>query len=476
VNFDDVAQLREHHPAWKLLRATNAPLILTFLGNHFVEQNHGATPASTLVNELDDTLYALNTATPGAFPRDPAAYLDEWADPERAWLRKFYPIDSDEAHYDATPALEKAVRFVEDLQSRSFVGTESRLHTLVELLRQIVHGSESDPEVRIAELERRRAQIDAEIAQIRESGTSLLEDSAVRDRYQLFSSTARELLSDFREVEENFRRLDRSAREKITSWEGGKGELLADLVSSRSDISSSDQGRSFGAFYDFLLSGDRQQELADLVAAVQSMDAIEADRRLRYVHHDWADAAERTQQTVRNLSEQLRRFLEDQTWVEHRRVLDLVRKAEQTALKVRNDPPSEGVGIVLDEPGLPLALAFERPFYDARPEPQVDSDLEEVTHAESDYEALLAQKFVDSARLLENIKAIVPPRTTAELADILHLYPVEQGVAEILGYLALSDDDVRIEMHREDQITIDYEDTEGVARRATLPRVTVRRL
>ncbi|QIM15636.1 DUF3375 domain-containing protein [Leucobacter insecticola] len=475
MNFDDISQLREHHPAWRLLRATSAPLIIAFLGDYFVEKNHGATSASTLVSELDDTLYALNAQTPDMFPRDPAAYLDEWADPQRSWLRKFYPIDSDEAHYDATPALEKAVRFVDELQQRSFVGTESRLHTLIELLRQIVHGSESDPEVRIAELEKRRDQIDAEIAEIRESGISLLDDSGVRDRYQLFSSTARELLSDFREVEENFRRLDRRAREKITSWEGGKGELLADLVESRSDISSSDQGRSFDAFYDFLLSGDRQRELAELVTAVQGMEAIEADRRLRFVHHDWADAAERTQQTVRNLSEQLRRFLEDQTWVEHRRVLDLVRSTEQIALRVRNDPPADGVGLVLDTPGLPIALAFERPFYDARPEPQVDSELEEVTIAESDYEALLAQRFVDSARLLENIRAIVPPRQTAELVDILQLYPVEQGVAEILGYLALSDDEVSIELHRDEETTIDYVDTAGIARRAKLPRVTVTR-
>lgn len=47
------------------------------------------------------------------------------------------------------------------LQARPFVATESRLHTAVELLRQIVQGT--DPERRLTDLKRRRDEIDAEI-------------------------------------------------------------------------------------------------------------------------------------------------------------------------------------------------------------------------------------------------------------------------------------------------------------------------
>src|SRR4029079_5992466 len=93
----------------------------------------------------------------------------------------------------------------------------------------------------------------------------LLDSSAVRDRYQQFSATARELLADFREVEENFRKLDRHLREKITGWRGGKGELLDDVLGSRETIAGSDQGKSFRGFYDFLLSPARQEEARRLI-------------------------------------------------------------------------------------------------------------------------------------------------------------------------------------------------------------------
>lgn len=270
--------------------------------------------------------------------------------------------------------------------------------------------------------------------------------------------------------------LDRSSREKIAGWDGGKGDLLADLVTSRTDISASDQGRSFQAFYDFLLSEASQDELAELLAAVQGMPQVGADRRLRTVHHDWADAAERTQQTVRNLSEQLRRFLEDQAWVENRRVMDLVRAVEASALAVRDAPPrGEQLGLVVDEPELPIALPFERPLYNAQPEVVVDSMPSPQSVDRSDLDDLFAQRFVDTARLAGNIRAIVPPRATVALDEIVALYPVQEGIAEIIGYLSLDEEDITVDVGDDEEMTIDYADAETTARRVRMPSVTVTR-
>lgn len=289
MEFSTVDMLRERHPAWRLLRALNAPLVLSFLGSHFVEGNNGATAEQALVGALEDHLDAANAgpADP-VFPRSAREYLTDWSAPETGWLRRFYPHGSDDVHYDATPAFEKAYLWVSTLRNRAFVGTESRLHTLVELLRQMVHGTETDPESRLARLRAERARLDDTIREAEQGTFAVLSGAAVRDRYQQFAGTARELLSDFRQVEENFRRLDRDARERIASWDGPKGELLAELVSDRTDISRSDQGNSFQAFYGFLLSETRQDELAQLLGRVQQIASTDADARMRTIHHDWA--------------------------------------------------------------------------------------------------------------------------------------------------------------------------------------------
>jgi Protein of unknown function (DUF3375) len=61
--------------------------------------------------------------------------------------------------------------------------------------------------------------------------------SALRDRYQQLTAIAWELLSDFRQVEENFRRLDRQLREKIAGRQGGQescsSAMMAGLAAAR---------------------------------------------------------------------------------------------------------------------------------------------------------------------------------------------------------------------------------------------------
>ena len=480
MDYEAIDALRARHPAWRLLRANNASLILSFLGDFFVENNRGACAVSEVSAALDDHLYALNhedTDDEGSarFPKEPQAYLEDWAATEAGFLRRFYPAGDDEVHYEVTPAFEKAYAWVESLPARSFVGTESRLHTIVGLLRQIVHGSETDPEVRLAELRRQREEIDAQIAAVETGDVVMMDETGVRDRYQQFSATARELLSDFREVEENFRGLDRAARERIAAWDGSKGELLADLVGSRSDIAGSDQGHSFQAFYDFLLSESRQDELSDLLSKVSSLDSVEADRRVWSIHHDWAEAAERAQGTVRQISEQLRRFLDDQVWLENRRVLDLVRAVESQALELRDDPPE--VGLEVDEPGIEILLPFERPLYSPPPASEVESLIPPSEEADLEADLLFTQTYVDSTRLADNVRSLLPESSSALLSDIIEMYPLEQGAAELVGYLALSDDEITIEMDDSDETLLEISDPEDPdrTRRIRLAKVTVKR-
>jgi flagellar motility protein MotE (MotC chaperone) len=135
------------------------------------------------------------------------------------------------------------------LSRRAFVATESRIMTVFTLLRQIVDGTSLDAEARVAELLRRRAEIDDELARVRAGELTIMDAARVKDRFIQMSETARGLLSDFREVEQNFRELDRAVREKIATWEHGKGALLTEIFGERDAISDSDQGKTFRAFW-----------------------------------------------------------------------------------------------------------------------------------------------------------------------------------------------------------------------------------
>jgi hypothetical protein len=471
TTFEDLAWLRANSPAWRLLCAANAPLVLSFLDQVFVEENARAVSAAELASRLDDTLYALNQRG-HSFPKRPKEYLDDWASPEAGWLRKFYPDGTDEPHYDATPAVEKALQWVRSLHSRDFVGTESRLNTVFDLLRQIVFGTETDPQERIRELRKQRDQIDEQIGRLTAGELELMDASAVLDRYQQFAATARELLADFREVEDNFRKLDRQLREKIAGWQGGKGELLDDVLGSRESIAGSDQGKSFQAFYGFLLSQARQEELTQLLDAVHDM--TRTDPRLKRVHYDWLDAAERTQATVRQLSEQLRRFLDDQVWFENRRVIDVLRGIEAKALKLREqkNPP---VSTELDAPAPAIRLPMERPLYTPVKKNKLSSDDVRDADEPTDPTKLFEQVYVDPAPLAATIRQALRAQPTAGLRELVEGHPLQQGLAELVTYLSLKDDGFNIVYDEDHPERISWEDADGTQRVATLPRVTYAR-
>ena len=472
MDYDEIVRLSSRHPAWTLLRSQNVALVLSFLSRVFVTANAGSLPASTLTDELDQELFALNQR-PGerAFPRPAAAYLDDWASGDHGWLRKYYPPGIDEPHYDLSPAVEQAVRWVDSLQTREFIGTESRLNTIFELLRQMVLGAETDPAEHLAELHRRRSELNQAITRAERGDIDILDPIAQRDRYQQFSRTARELLSDFRELEENFRRLDRGLREQIAGWTGTKGELLDEVLGNRNTITDSDQGRSFQAFYDFLLSAPRQAELTELLSQLERIDALPThDDRLTHIHFDWIDASERTQATVRLLSEQLRRFLDDQVWLENRRVFDLLHNIETKALQLR-DQPDRSDAMELDESRVTVMLPTERPLH--QPTVVVDLDTGPIEAGDDDFDAsaLVSQIYVDLETLTRRVRVALGAQSQIGLDQVIADTPLEHGLAELIGYLSLQQPGLDIVFDEDRRVRVIW-DTDNETRQADLPAVT----
>ncbi|MCX5232996.1 DUF3375 domain-containing protein [Streptomyces sp. NBC_00233] len=473
MQFDQVTALTSH-PAWVLLRADNAALVLSFCGTVFVEENARGVPESVLESRLEDQLYTLNEHEPGTFPRAAGAYLAEWT--KSGWLRKYYPPGNDEAHFDATTALEKAVAWVRDLPARSFIGTESRLNTIVTLLRQMTFGAQTDPQTRIDELSRERDALDAQIARLLTGEVELLSPIALRDRYQQVEATAVELLRDFREVEANLRELEGRLRRQVAAAEGGKGEQLAAFLLERDEIAQSDQGQSFQAFFDYLLSPRRQQELRELLEQVTQLPQLEGrtDRTLLKIPFAWLEAAENTQDTVRQLTEQLRRFLSGRSRTEDQRVLALVRSVQRhvTALGGMAEMP----GMELEMPQAAIALPMERRLY--MPVERVELDTaahEPPDDGDADLTELFAGIHIDTEMLAGHVLDAVAasPTGQAALTTVIDEHPLTLGLAELLGYFRIQhpDLDVNVDPEHTDVLVYPRVGTPGHTQ-AEVPHVT----
>ena len=478
IDFITLDTLRTHHPAWRLLRSDHAPLVASFLHRVFVTPNVRVMSAADLAEALEDELYALRLHRgETAFPKPALDYLNDWAAPDKGWLRKFYRTGTDEAQFDLTPATEKAIAWLEQLGERQFVGTESRLLTLFDLLKQMSEGSEADPARRLAELNKKRDDIDAEIARVQAGDLQFLDDTALKDRFQQFMQGARELLADFREVEHNFRQLDRRVRERIALWEGSKGALLEDIMGERDAIADSDQGKSFRAFWDFLLSSRRQEELTDLLDHVLALPAVadlNPDTRTRRVHYDWMEAGEHTQRTVAALSHQLRRFLDDQAWLENRRIMDILRSIESKALALRDTPPPGGL-MDIAEAGAEIELAMERPLFTPALKPVIANLTLHAGDEDIDAHALFDQVVIDNTRLTRHIRHTLQDQTQTTLAELVSRQPLQHGLAELVAYLQLGSDVFNIVVDEDASEPICWQTSttagQAITRCAQLPRV-----
>ncbi|WP_367127873.1 DUF3375 domain-containing protein [Saccharothrix sp. HUAS TT1] len=467
---DQLVEYRRKHPAWRLLRADNAPLILGFLSTTFLQPNVRRMPGPDLVEALEAYLSDLRRSQPDTYPRTAETYLAEWSDPRVGFLRRTVPAGSEHPYYEPTAAVELAAGFCRDLGPRRFVGTASRLLTIRDLLRQIAVGSETDPGARIAALERQRAEIDDQLAAIRAGVDTRLEPAAVRERYQQVVLTARTLLGDLRAVEDNFRELDRSVRAKATTWDGPRGTFLSEVFGSQQEIGATDQGRSWTAFWEYLLSASAQDELAELLDVVESLPSLqgwtgEAEQVLR---NDLFTAAELTQRTIASLSSQLRRFLDDAAWAETRRINKLLRSALAAASHARDRSDGPLLGAEIDGLRADIALPLERPPYTPRTTTEIDVDEDAtVNDAELDVSELLELSYVDLSALREAVaRTLAAHSGVASLGQVVAEHPLTEGLAELVGYLQVgTEDDARITDARE-QISWD---TDGRNRVAEMP-------
>lgn len=470
LSHEVLVQRRQHHPAWRLLAADNAALILGFLAESFLLPNTRSLSEPDILDALDDYLDRQRALDPDAYPKEAKAYLADWCHPTRAWLRRSFPAGSDVPLYEPTAAVETAASFCRELGPREFVGTASRLLTIRDLLRQIAAGAAADPADRVAELEKQRAEIDAQIAKIRKGEDTPMDGTAVRERYDQVTATARGLLADLRAVEAGLRELDRDVRRRATTWEGPRGAFLATVFDSADSIGQSDQGRSWRAFWEHLLSSSARAELAQLLARTAELPELEG--RTGEVESvlgtELFHAAQSTQRTVASLSAQLRRFLDDQSWAETRRINALMRGVLAAALVARDE---DRVGMDVNDLRAGLNLPLERPLYTPRHVGALDQSVAVAGDGEAvDLSELLELASLDVQRLEDAVTTSVGARGGhATLGQVVTDHPLEEGLAELVAYLQVGVDHGAQSTSSREQVT--WTGADGVDRAADIPLV-----
>lgn len=459
MNYEKAWTLFRNDKTLQILRAEHFPLLISFFHLAFKAQDRITYLQSELCSLLADYLYALERQGIDDYSKNPLDYLQKWA--QQGYLRRYYE-SADEPVYELSPATEHALKWLEDLNKQQFVGTHSRLLQFFSLLQQIVN-SPKGKEDRLRQLEEERRRIDAEIAQVKKGNYTPPGDTQLKENYFLAEETARRLLADFRQVEENFRELDTQTRQIIIKSDLNKAELLDNVFQQQDFLWNTDQGKSFKAFWEFLMSEHMQKELVDLLLKINDIPAIQQikrDQGVDRIKTNLVDAGDKVNRSNDGLIEQLRKFVEQKNLAESKHIMRSIEAIEALLMEHREVFDPQMTLLEIDQVFRPH-LFMERPLFNPPLQVAFERNVVEAGAAEADTQALFEQFYVDIETLRQHIKSLLRSQSQVSLRELLHHYPAQKGVAEVLTYMQIASTDVRhyVSQEKTETLLVYHEET-----------------
>lgn len=448
MNQENVSSLFFSSPAVQMLRLRNANWILPFLYFVFKENNRDIIEEGQLVQMLSEVL---SQHVDGLEDLDEAKI--DFGDDEESRSRKYIlnwvqkrilqdlPDADGNAQYKLSSYTEKVFQWFIILQPSSYVGTESRFLLLFNSLRDVVENTEDDRIKRMETLKNKRAEIDKEIKALELGITpEKYNDTQVQERLQLFTRLCYDLISDFREVEDNFKQIHRSIVEQHTKAEQNKGAIVGFAFEAYDALRNSSQGKSFYAFWDFLISRSGQEEWKELTEQLLLLledRQIDVDKRfIQNIKSLLLQQGKAVYGANDKMAEKLSRIITEKEIARHRRLRSQISSIKEIVFDLieEQDVPC---GMLLEQ-NTEIKMIMDRKLIleQKKAAPilkQPIATTEKIEDMER-FSRLINTRFIDKKKLWQNVEQVLENKQTATLKEIIQLTSLDNGLAEVVSY------------------------------------------
>ncbi|UYQ92843.1 DUF3375 domain-containing protein [Chitinophaga horti] len=436
-----------------LLRAKSAPFTLSFFYKVFKDSHVTTISNSELRSRLEGYMEDLeyeerdeeleaNTLFDDISVKA-TQYIEKWSN--AGFLRK-YPGDDGEDLHELTSDTQKVLKWIDDLQTREFVGTNSRFRDIFFKLQEMIELSNENAEVRIQELEKKKWEIENEINLLKTGKTPIVyDDTELKERFYDLNKIARELLSDFTEVEQNFEQIRKDIQRKYAEKDMVKGSLLVFALDALDEIETKDQGKSFKAFWEFLMDERRQQNFSQLTdqlyKLLQERDIdYNNDRFLKNLKRYLHVSGRKVIDANKKLSEKISRVLAEKNLLERRRAMELIGDIRQLAYSLTESKFRDEQFLAIED--APLLNLFDRWELSSEKDEMGAVTFPDGAGGELsegvDLGSLFDQFAIDKKKLAGRIDAMLEGKTQVSLKEIIDQYGLENGLSEVIGYFSIA--------------------------------------
>jgi hypothetical protein len=446
---------------WRLLAATKAPAVLAILQATFPSGDRRL-PRSELVARVGAHLSLLHDEQDDAPVPEPSADGEAGADGEArggrsaaeyvdAWVREGYLTRRDdpqhtETTFEPSPATIDAIQFIASLEEHRPTTTQSRLQLVIQQFDRLAQETETDRDVRLADLQRRREGIEQEIRELAEGELMLPSAEASVDRLRDILQIAAELSGDFLQYREDLRAVDLHLREQILSPEGSRGEILEQLLAGDDLLGQSTVGRTFTAFFRMLndpVQTRATQELVDRLLERDFSRSLSRDERERLanVFSDLYEPAQEVLDVKTELYRSLARFVRSQDFRQHRVLLEALQEAQGLALAQKDEVPTRTpFPLELDLSRVLMSSVAQHRLKDPTdPGAPAEAEVHDATSLSVEVlQDLVRTNDIDIVGLTSQVNDVRGRSGQASIGDVLRERPAEQGLASVIGLMFLA--------------------------------------
>jgi hypothetical protein len=437
----------EQSSAIMLLRSDHAGFIIGFFQSIFGETQR----FQIGYNELVAALSQYNEAHENLLTRRPSDYIETWADEKHRFLRKYYVDGNDEPQTELSYEISSLLSWLYSMGTQDFVGTESRVSSIFQMMDKLASYSDTDPKTRITKLQKERETIDQEINQIKKTGVVLgWDDLRKREYLSHIIEDSRRLLADFALIEDIFKDHARQLKEKMVAAQLSKGEILAQLLDMHDALEESDQGKSFRAFWNFLMSSSKQDELGRWLQKIlrdlsekpylKGVQHREYVARLKGFKADLLQRGRKVLASQNRLTREIRTLLVQNSHQDSRAIQAAIADIKTGCIALRDHFENiAGETLIEIEYKPHIYLPLERPLWSESISAVLDlgNDFGELIALDADVDSVKNRPVLALWQLEERINSLLEERASFVLPELVEAYPLEFELEELVGYLAI---------------------------------------
>lgn len=436
-------------PSVELLRLRNREMIIEFLVNTFNQQS--VISSENIHVQLADFLEDKQVENDEDSEINP---FDTYEDKAKKYILHWtnkgfltnYPDEQGEVFYELSAHTSKTIDWLTSLKKEEFVGTESKFNSILNQLRELVEFTNEDAEKRIQLLEEKKLEIEQQIQRIKTGeDVKVFEEFEIVPRFNQLNQSAKELLSDFKEVEDNFKEITKGIYQKHSDGSLTKSDILTFTFDALDELKDSQQGKSFYAFWSFILNPDLQNKWESLTKELyQTLEekAIPVnDSFLKGMKNHLYNSGRKVYKANDKMAEKLSRIIRENESSNSEATKKIIQEIKKQLVEISKKKKKPEISFEL-ETDIEINIPFERKLTTEQSETVTytnkpiiaDDDITSSEHLGK----LFSQSNIDKALLRKRIKEILQEKSQTTLLDVVENYGgLEKGLPELFGYIGI---------------------------------------